>query len=303
MQIEPQTPLPAVYIIPNHTDPDIASYYVRAVVRDSLTQTTLNTVNLTYQSSGRYAGQFNAPGDGTGLGRQIDVTVSVYTDSGYTTKSNSYGDTIEKWYVKSQQFFGGGGGGSDVDYKRVRSIIEDVLEEKIKGINIPKTSLKGVLSLLEEVKQWQDNFIFPLPPSPKAVDLSPLSAEVRSSSGELSRRIAGIRIPETNLSPLEEKVTQLNQAISSLLRDVSQKSAQALVSSLKENIKPLVAEAIKESLKDNDSRNQAFRKQLEKMMSVIMLGGAIDSDSVESAQPKKKNPIISKYFPAAGTNQ
>jgi hypothetical protein len=62
------------------------------------------------------------------------VTTSVYTDSGYTTKSVKYADLADSYLVLERENGGGGGGGVFVDYDRIKKLITD----EVKKIKIPK---------------------------------------------------------------------------------------------------------------------------------------------------------------------
>src|SRR5437764_15317604 len=89
-QIDPGQNFDIFYFIRNHLDS--ATYYVRAVIYDVRTGDVLSTNNLT-QSPGNarlFAATIQAPADPVGYGRNILSVATVYTDSGYTTKSTDY---------------------------------------------------------------------------------------------------------------------------------------------------------------------------------------------------------------------
>lgn len=161
-QISPQEPLPLVYLLSDPTD--TATYYVRAVLRDSGTNTVIATINLTNQGNRRFSAVTQAPNDASGLGRYIDITVSVYTNSNYTTKSDNYQEEMTKYLVQTRwslAFGGGGGGGSDIDYKKIREINLDILKSLLE--QIPPSTPQPVnvevklTPILEKLKKLADD--------------------------------------------------------------------------------------------------------------------------------------------------
>lgn len=130
MQLSPKSPIPVSYTasIPG----DITLYYVQAVLRDTASSVILQTLNLTRESStpNRYVGTFNPVSDPSGLGRPVDVTISVYEDSGYTTLSANY-QILQLSYVVLQPFIanlGNGGGGSNISYEKIRKTVREALQ-------------------------------------------------------------------------------------------------------------------------------------------------------------------------------
>ena len=110
---------------------DTTTYYARAVVRNLSDDTVLETINLTDNGSQRFSKAWSVTNDNTGDGRWISITTTIYTDSGYTIKSESYREQAETYLVqerfnpfKHRNLFGGG---ADVDYKRIKKIIQEEL--------------------------------------------------------------------------------------------------------------------------------------------------------------------------------
>ena len=212
MQIEPQVTLPLVYQI---TDPsDATAYYIRGIVADSLTGATLKTLNLTSQGGGRYTATTLAPVDPTGLGRHIDVTISVYTDPGYTVLSEIYQRTIDRYLVKhaAQSF---GGGGADVDYDKIKKMLDAALKERIKE---PKEAdIPSVLMALEDsIGQVLRAIDGKRIPEAKETDLSPILTDLKALRTELKQAIAENRPPEpekVDLSGIEMGLTAIKQLV------------------------------------------------------------------------------------------
>lgn len=115
-QLSPQETFPIVYLL---SDPnDTATYYIRSVVRNSATGAVIqiggqNFVNLVQSPTNtrRFSLKIQAPNDASGLGLWIDITTTVYVDSGYTTPSPNYVEQLDKYLVQTRWVVGLGGGG------------------------------------------------------------------------------------------------------------------------------------------------------------------------------------------------
>src|SRR6185369_1823353 len=97
MQLEPQQFYTLARGLEDHTDS--GTYYVQAVVRNARTDALIDTVNLTDNGNRRFTKPWLAPADPTGLGLDILITYTVYTDSGYTTKAENYGEKFDEHTV------------------------------------------------------------------------------------------------------------------------------------------------------------------------------------------------------------
>jgi len=135
VQLRPQQSFTVVRQIANHTDN--GTYYVQAVIRNASTDDLLATLNLDDKGSQRFKKNWQVPGDPSNQGFYVSIVTSVYTDSGYTTKSNNYGDEETTYLIANLNLGGGGGGG--IDEYTLRKVIEDVLKDKLnKFIDFPE---------------------------------------------------------------------------------------------------------------------------------------------------------------------
>lgn len=139
----------------DHTDS--TTYYVQAVIRNSVTGVILKTVQLTNGGNGRFTKLYEVPADVSGEGFYIDMTVSVYSDSGYTTKASAYSDRNDQYLVWDRNTAkGGGGGGIDVDYKKIEAIITKMVKPLIdrKELNLGPvlSKIEGVISAVSAIE-------------------------------------------------------------------------------------------------------------------------------------------------------
>src|SRR4051794_23817939 len=108
MQLQPQQTFVIVRQLDNPFD--ATTYYVRAVIRNSVTDAIIDTVSLTDKTSQRFVYPWQVIGDVSGQGTQIDITTTVYEDSAYTTISSVYGKQTQDYIVQRRvsQFHNGG---------------------------------------------------------------------------------------------------------------------------------------------------------------------------------------------------
>lgn len=249
MILRPQRNFTIVRQIANHLD--TGTYYVRAVIRDAYTDDILATLDLDDKGGQRFTKNWQVSPDPSGLGREISIVTSVYTDSGYTTKSENYGDEENSHLIEENIQRGGGGGG--VDYYTVRKIIREELEKLPKPEPFPEiptpqvnVRLDSVLSAMEELK------VALKPEKPEKVNLTPLMTAL----SELKQAIDEKEVtPETDISPVLAKLTEkddndemtrqelvilLNQLEDKLVRELPEKIASMLNSTTFE-IAPVTA--------------------------------------------------------------
>jgi len=210
MILRPQRNFTVVRQIANHTDTD--TYYVRAVIRDAYTDDILDTLNLTDQTGQRFTKNWQVAPDPSGLGREISIVTSVYTDSGYTTKSENYGDEENSHMIEERESGLRGGGNGGVDARTIRRIIREEIvadkeEEKKTPENKPEKqeapkiviNLKEVLSAVKDLERKLK------PEKAKPVDFSPVFAGL----DQIGRMIEEKEVtPETDLSPVISKIEE-----------------------------------------------------------------------------------------------
>ena len=101
LQINPASTFPICRQIANHTD--TGTYYVRGVIKDAINDSVLATVDLDDKGSQYFRYNWKVVYDNVmARGRYITIVTSVYTDSGYTTKSENYGDEINTYLLRKQ---------------------------------------------------------------------------------------------------------------------------------------------------------------------------------------------------------
>jgi len=180
----------------------MSTYYVQAVVRDSVSDEIIDTINLTDRGNGRFTKVWEVPADISGLGFYIDITTSVYTDSGYSTKADTYGDEVDSYLVFDRIVNrGGGSGGSDVDYKKIEKIlvqtVKPLLDRKEINLDPILTQIKGVLTAVKGIEI----------PTPEKLDNSAVISAISQSEKVIVKAIEDKEVTEkTELAPLQEAI-------------------------------------------------------------------------------------------------
>ena len=203
--LQPQVAFPLVRQIANHLDSE--TYYVRAVVRNAQ-GVTIDTVALTSQGDQRYQTSWQVPADPSGQGAYISIITSVYTDSGYTTKSPNYGDEENTYLIFDRVMPAMRGGGAGADSRTIRRIVEEVIDAKIPKpepeepeVEEPAEPMRWdeVLSGIEGLKTALK------PEKPEKVDFKPLFKAIESLRSDVKEKEV---TPVTDLSPILAKLSE-----------------------------------------------------------------------------------------------
>lgn len=192
----------------DHTDTN--TYYVRAVIKNSRTNEIIETINLDDSGDGHlFLKPWQVVADSSGQGFYIVIITSVYTDAGYTVKG-IYGDKYDTYLVDERvnaNLGFGGGGGPDIDYKRIRKIVEEVCEKP------EKTDLKPVLEAIRAIKM--PDIKFPEQIIPERIDLTGITTKLQEIE-KIKDLVKSINIPEVNLIPLFDKIEEHKVKMESL---------------------------------------------------------------------------------------
>src|SRR4051794_10451153 len=135
-QISPGENFDIFYFVRNPLDS--TTYFVRAKVYDVRTGELLSTIALEQSptNSRLFIKTVQAPADPSGYGRNIVAIASVYTDSGFTTQSESYEEQEQYYLIKAVAPVLGGGG---VDMRAIRDMVEEIVSKGLKSLPAPST--------------------------------------------------------------------------------------------------------------------------------------------------------------------
>lgn len=247
MLIRPQRNFTVVRQIANHLDTE--TYYVQAIIRDAFTDEILETLNLEDKGGQRFTKAWLVAQDPSGEGRDISIVTSVYTDSGYTTKSENYGDEENTHTIEARIPSGRGGGGSlsSTDIKRVVSTLLDERDEKKKKEESEKEveeeeEPEEVIDRTDEIISAINNLAEVLKPKEAdPVDFTP----VLNALNTVAQMIVDKEVTtETDLNPILEAVQESLDK-----REEMNKSLVEILKSFKESVQSGIDKSVSKAVK------------------------------------------------------
>jgi len=236
MQLSPNENYPIFHGIINHTD--TTTYYVQTKIYDS-SHVLLDTVNLTDEGSQNFLKMWKVLYDNVfQRGRWILMVTSVYTDSGYTTKSTNYGDEFqthlvqERWDMAKMASIGGGSEG--IDYKKLTEIIKKQLDK----VN-PKENKE--LDVKKLTKDIAETVVKALPepekieiPEQKETDLVPLETKMDKVGITIEKRVSNMekilkKDSDKNTDMLLTKIQNESSGVVKLFKELFQQLTQIVI--------------------------------------------------------------------------
>ncbi len=289
MQLYAQHNFTVVRQIADHTD--VSTYYVRAVIRNAYTDEILKTLNLTDKGGQRFKENWEVPADPSGEGFFISIVTSVYTDSGYTTKSDAYGDEENTYQVIDQPRVvgGGGGGGGGLAGRDVRDIFQEEFAKVVDKLKPEKQTEVEPIDTVEE-KDYGPDFqkildaIKALKSSikePQKISLTPIEKGMKA----LKKSVDDIEIPKLDLSPVLNALKDGGEN-----NELNAQEMKSILNDFMGSLGDTVSKALLKILKDANFVTS----------SVTFLGGkklpAIHKNNmpIDEAPPKQSEPDISK---------
>lgn len=224
---------------------DNTTYYVQAKVYEAAERTLLDTLNLTDNGNRWFSKDYRVPHDNVfGTGKRLIIITSVYTNAGYTTRSNNHYDEVEEILVQQRWNpsvnFGGGDGG--YDHKAIIKEMSLLLDKKLAalaGIELEEGSefpiklqlpesvdtnalatgiVNALLTKVEESTKIirKDIAALPKPKDPEKVNFEPILTAI----SQLSGKIGQLPQPEkVNFAPLLIEITRKLAALQAALTE------------------------------------------------------------------------------------
>lgn len=242
--LQPQQDFPIVRQIANHNDATL--YYVEAVVRDA-DGVLIDRVQLVSQGDQRYQKRYRVPVDRSGAGAYISIVTSVYTDSGYTTKSPNYGDEENTYLIFDRLANrGGGSGGGNLDQGDIRRIIREELEkqkeiedtEEKQKVEVPEPleipdytpSLNLMLESMASIRELISKI-----PTEK-VDTYPILEGIQNLAIAIDDKPV---TPETNIGPIVESMQEIADGLGKELENEKKE-----MDNFKKELKEIIVEEL-----------------------------------------------------------
>jgi len=245
MVLQPGNSFTVVRQIGNHTDS--GTYYVRAVIRNAYSDDIIATLNLTDKGSQRFKYDWLVPQDPSGQGFYISIVTSVYTDSGYTTKSENYSDEENTYLIQERVLQRGGGGGGGIDAFNLRRIIGEELDKRQKDDpetedepTEPEEPMRWdeVLTVLKELRR----LVEAIEPA-KPTDLSPVFDGIRYLAQCIDEKPV---TDATDITPILEAVRELGERVGNR-QDAFAAALQSFDEDTVEKLTTALANVVKQS--------------------------------------------------------
>jgi len=195
MQINPQEKIALAALVADTTDS--TTYYCKVVMRESITNTVLDSVNLTRDPNNarRFYGYLVAPSNNTPTGRYINLTTTFYTDSGYTSPAPNLPETLVE-HIVDYRWDETQDGGTGDPFVSAGDIVEKAISKHVvklmplhasvgklhKAMTAPRSSAKGKddKEVIQATKDMQEAFLVAIKGILKEQDHSAAIAEIKS---------------------------------------------------------------------------------------------------------------------------
>lgn len=246
---------------------DVATvYYPQAVIRASVGNAILATLNLTADGNGRYSALYSVPGDSSGLGFEVDMTINIYTDSGHTLFSPNYSIENRIYRIKEElQNYGGGGGFDWIGLRDlVTKIVTEVIDAKLGNLPPPTPVEQKEIPELPKILVGIDELKSKIPSInglASSQDIKEIAEEISSQNTEVQSQIletqAGVR-------GLESKIEDNFQVVSSEIQNVTneQKRNSSMMAALSEQMLSMQKEYLEKA-------NKVIANELQKVLSEV----------------------------------
>ena len=166
----------------------------------------IDTVNLTDNGSRRFTKPWQAPADVSGDGLYILITISVYTDSGYSVRAENYGDSFDEHLIQARPTPAmlNQASGPDIDYKKIQKMIDDSLA-KFKPVKVTETKI----DIQPILKAIADNKVEIEPAEP--VDFGPITQAFAFIRKDLTELLARPQFEPTDLTQFAELLAEMKK--------------------------------------------------------------------------------------------
>ena len=259
-QVSPGEAFDVFYFIRNHTD--ATTYYVRAKIYDVRTGELLDTQTLAQSATNSrlFIKTVTAQPDPTGYGRNIFAIATVYTDSGYTTKSDAYEEQEQYYLIKTVIPFMGSGGGS-IDLSQFGAVVERIIDTKLAPLMalepleippVPYDALFGAIGALQrEVNRIPKDMPDSTPlmeriavierlvkalPAPEKLDLTPVAGRLEEIRTEIAETLSDLKklLAQTSDTITGDNATSIKKLMAELYQKLETQLFKQVQTTMKE---------------------------------------------------------------------
>jgi len=236
LQLEPRKNFP---IVRQLDDPlDTNTYYVRAYIRDSYSNTLLDTVDLVDKTGQRFTYNYKTPADKSGEGTFIDITTKVFTDAAYSSESDVYARERDTFLIKEtwNRIHNPGGGDPlagphEPDYAGFGKIVD----KRIKGIKFPKQEKVDLTPVIDAI----NNIHIPDPIIPEKFPIGAITRLIEQVRMKVEALPKPIKPEKVDLSGIVGQLNTLKELVKKRTKfsnDLARKNRKQLKSDIKKSI-------------------------------------------------------------------
>lgn len=274
-------PLEEYVISRQLNDPsDVGTNYVQAVIRNAKTDVIITTVNLDDKGSQRFTKTWQVVSDPTGLGLYITITTTVYTDSGYTIKSTVYGVEQHELLIQDRINPYLRGGGADVDYKRIKKMLDEALSSIPKPDKPEKVDLYPIQSTILDLHEAIGTIKLP---EAKETDLRPLMVKLKL----IQKSVDGVQIPECSHEEMMKLIREQTSIVESCLDGLGDQLDELKKIKPNDTMQPINA-LLKDLAGKIDANHASLMERLKYM--------AVDEKRIQSDKKKAGAKLLKEYL-------
>lgn len=251
--IQPREYFPISRVIADPSDATV--YFVKAIVRNARTGATIDSLKLISMGGGIWALSWQVPADTSGQGLFISITTIVYTDAGYSSLSDMYGQEQDtfliydrmKWVAAMAQQISAISSGADIDYKKIGRI---VTEGVVKGLEPVKKVLTGIAADIDALEDAEAAEV-DLGPVLSALEaLAEATAPIKGlKNADLTDLIKLVRDTHNAVAQIEIPEAAEPTDLSPVLKAIAEKPVTTVDhESIAKGITPIIQKKLDESL-------------------------------------------------------
>lgn len=251
---------------------DETTYYPYAIIRDTRSAIILNEFALSQIASGRFSKNWNVAQDPTGLGREIEVEITIYEDAARTQVSGVYGRWTDTYTIFNLPGMTANMGGGQIDYKYIEQLMRKVIKE------IPpqdKVDLSGIESKLDGVGEL----------------LSGLMTDILQVGDKVDR---AAQIEKTLTEMCKEVITALEKAPKDLDESV-RKARETIGGAIKDSAARAIAVLDEREGQISAKTDEELTHIVEQFKTVIMSVAGSISDEIKQASEALRKPVSVKF--------
>jgi len=271
---------------------DTNTYFVRSVIKNSISGEVLATLNLTDNGNQYFSYLWTTPNDASGNGLQISVFTTVYTDSGYTTESTIYGTTLDGYIIRqlAGQYLFGGGYNSGASKEEIKKILAEAIND-IKSSQ-PSINLSEVIEAVGGVEKsigqkFKEKMAFILRIGEKADRLENIDSSIVSHIKEINEAISKMAAEHSGFrqalkKTLAEFPLMLSDAMRRVVSTYGDKNAKALTEATQQLVRTLATAG--------ESLSKKITEEVEKVLSQP-IDIQLQTASIQRKQKQPEEPV------------